>query len=62
MEASSKKVEVTLKKINREMRKADGVGFSNLHVGAVIYGHVRRVELYGLFITLDNSKLVCYVM
>ncbi|XP_078180965.1 RIBOSOMAL RNA PROCESSING 5 isoform X4 [Carex rostrata] len=63
VEASSKKVEVTLKKINREMRKADGVGFSNLHVGAVIYGHVRRVELYGLFITLDNSKLVglCHV-
>lgn len=63
MEASSKKVEVTLRnKINRETRKPDGVEFSHLHMGHVIHGHVRRVELYGLFITIDNSKLVCYIM
>jgi rRNA biogenesis protein RRP5 len=63
VEASSKKVEVTLRtKINRETRKPDSVEYSHLHVGDVIHGFVRRVELYGLFITIDDSRLVCYVV
>ncbi|KAJ4801242.1 hypothetical protein LUZ62_052488 [Rhynchospora pubera] len=64
VEASSKKVEVTLRsKIKRELRQPDTVEFSHLHVGDVIHGYVRRVEVYGLFITINNSKLVglCHV-
>ncbi|KAJ3670185.1 hypothetical protein LUZ60_010509 [Juncus effusus] len=65
VEALSKKVEVTLKKNmnTKESRKASEIDFSNINVGDVINGQVRRVELYGLFITIENSKLVglCHI-
>lgn len=53
VEPLSNRVEVTL-------RKANGTtsDLSNLHVGDVISGRVRRVESYGLFITIDNTNMV----
>lgn len=56
MDPSSKRVEVTLKSsIDSSKSKID---LKELQVGGVVSGKIRRVEPYGLFITIDNSNLV----
>ncbi|KAF3441966.1 hypothetical protein FNV43_RR15882 [Rhamnella rubrinervis] len=63
VEPLSKRVEVTLKTLNENAPKSEIENLSSLHVGDVISGRIKRVESYGLFITIDNTKLVglCHV-
>ncbi|PKA45582.1 30S ribosomal protein S1, chloroplastic [Apostasia shenzhenica] len=64
VDISSKKVDVTLKKDgDGQLVKPDSCDFSKLHVGDLVSGHIRRVEVYGLFISIDGSNLVglCHV-
>ncbi|KAI7736982.1 hypothetical protein M8C21_005395 [Ambrosia artemisiifolia] len=63
LEPLSKRIEVSLRKTSGSKEpKADGE-FSSLHVGDIISGRVKRIESYGLFITIDQSKSVglCHV-
>ncbi|KAM0056326.1 hypothetical protein Hdeb2414_s0006g00216971 [Helianthus debilis subsp. tardiflorus] len=56
LELLSKRIEVSLHKTSGSKEpKGDG-DFSSLHVGAIVSGRVKRVELYGLFIIIDRSK------
>ncbi|KAF7804182.1 rRNA biogenesis protein RRP5 [Senna tora] len=64
VEPLSNRVEVTLKKSNGTSRtKSEITDLSNLHVGDVISGRVKRVESYGLFIAIDNTNVVglCHI-
>ncbi|KAI4332058.1 hypothetical protein L6164_016997 [Bauhinia variegata] len=64
VEPLSNRVEVTLKtSIATSGQKTDNNDLSNLHVGDVISGLIRRIETYGLFIAIDNTNLVglCHV-
>lgn len=59
MEPLSKRVEVTLKTLNSSnATKSEMNDLSSLHVGDVVHGRVKRVETYGLFITIDRTTLV----
>lgn len=59
MEPLSKRVEVTLKKLNASSEaKSEINDLSRLHGGEIISGSIRRVESYGLFITIDHTNLV----
>ncbi|KAK6244021.1 hypothetical protein QUC31_010430 [Theobroma cacao] len=64
VEPLSKRVEVTLKKSNTNgTSKSEINDFSSLHVGDIVSGRIRRVESYGLFVTLDHTNMVglCHV-
>lgn len=58
VEPLSKRVEVTLKTLNANAPKSEIENLSSLHVGDVISGRIKRVETFGLFISIDNTKLV----
>ncbi|KAJ4893416.1 RNA binding [Raphanus sativus] len=59
VESLSKRVEVTLKKGNAGGQpKSESYDLKQFHVGDVISGSVKRVEPYGLFITIDNTSMV----
>ncbi|KAG0449474.1 hypothetical protein HPP92_027288, partial [Vanilla planifolia] len=59
VELSSKRIDLTLKEnAVSQLPKPDTCSFSSLHVGDIISGYVRRVETYGLFITIDGTNLV----
>ncbi|KDP21906.1 hypothetical protein JCGZ_03044 [Jatropha curcas] len=64
VEPLSKRVEVTLKKSSSRNAAISGPNdWSTLHVGDIIAGRIKRVESYGLFITIDHTNLVglCHV-
>ncbi|KAI0529621.1 hypothetical protein KFK09_002175 [Dendrobium nobile] len=64
VEFSSKRVDLTFKKnVDSQLPKPDLCSFSNLHVGGVVSGHIRRVEKFGLFIAIDGTSLVglCHI-
>ncbi|KAJ8551426.1 hypothetical protein K7X08_021441 [Anisodus acutangulus] len=64
VEPLSKRVEVTLRTSSAVgAPKSDRDALSNLTVGDAIYGRVKQVEPYGLFITVDHTNLVglCHV-
>ncbi|XP_016442839.2 rRNA biogenesis protein RRP5 [Nicotiana tabacum] len=64
VELLSKRVEVTLRTSSAVgASKSDKDALSNLTVGDVISGRVKRVEPYGLFILVDNTNMVglCHV-
>ncbi|TKW31046.1 hypothetical protein SEVIR_2G079200v4 [Setaria viridis] len=61
---SSGRVEASLRKnTGSKLEKPDDINYSDLHVGDVIDGQVKRVESYGLFVTIRSSELVglCHV-
>ncbi|XP_074276479.1 rRNA biogenesis protein RRP5 [Silene latifolia] len=60
VEPLSKRVEVTLKVGGNSSLKSE---LSDLNVGDVIKGRIKRVESFGLFIVIDNTKLtgLCHV-
>ncbi|TYJ18682.1 hypothetical protein E1A91_A09G140100v1 [Gossypium mustelinum] len=59
VEPLSKRVEVTLKNSDTKgTSKSEINDFSRLHVGDIVSGRIRRVESYGLFITLDHTNMV----
>ncbi|XP_026418043.1 rRNA biogenesis protein RRP5-like isoform X1 [Papaver somniferum] len=59
VEPLSKRVEVSLKtgSANRSLKSNVG-DFKSLCVGDVISGRIKRVETYGLFITIDQTNMV----
>ncbi|KAL8150493.1 hypothetical protein V2J09_020301 [Rumex salicifolius] len=61
VDPSTKRVEVTLKSSNDSGKSK--VDLDQLQVGGVVSGKIKRVEPYGLFITIENSNLVglCHV-
>ncbi|CAN1306960.1 rRNA biogenesis protein RRP5 [Linum perenne] len=64
VEPLSKRIEVTLRTTNpSNEEKSQGKDLSHLRVGSVVSGSIRRVESYGLFITLSNTNMVglCHV-
>ncbi|KAM3246622.1 rRNA biogeneis protein RRP5 [Capsicum annuum] len=64
VEPLSKRVEVTLRTSSSVgAPSSDYDALSNLTVGNVISGRVKRVEPYGLFITVDHTNLVglCHI-
>ncbi|KAL8246480.1 hypothetical protein R6Q59_007696 [Mikania micrantha] len=64
LEPLSKRIEVSLRKTSGSKEpKADVGDFSSLHVGDIVSGRVKRIESYGLFITIDQTKLdgLCHV-
>lgn len=59
MEPLSKRVEVTLKSLSASSESQSGSNnLDSLHVGDIISGRVKRVESYGLFITIDKTNMV----
>lgn len=59
MEPLSKRVEVSLKKVSATgAAKSENYDLSCLNVGDTISGRIKRVESYGLFITIDHTNLV----
>nr|XP_043631998.1 rRNA biogenesis protein RRP5 isoform X2 [Erigeron canadensis] len=64
LEPLSKRIEVSLRTTSdKKEPKSDIDNFNSLHVGEIISGRVKRIETYGLFITIDQSKMVglCHV-
>ncbi|KAF8768533.1 hypothetical protein HU200_007543 [Digitaria exilis] len=64
VDPSSGKVEASLRKnTGSKLEKVDDINFSDLHVGDIIDGQVKRVESFGLFVTIRSSELVglCHV-
>ncbi|KIK70798.1 hypothetical protein GYMLUDRAFT_32858 [Collybiopsis luxurians FD-317 M1] len=55
VDADAKKVEMTLR--SGDLSKPVALSLSNLSVGQHVEGVVKRIEDYGLFIQIDNSKL-----
>ncbi|KAH9737712.1 rRNA biogenesis protein RRP5 [Citrus sinensis] len=59
VEPLSKRVEVTLKTSDsRTASQSEINNLSNLHVGDIVIGQIKRVESYGLFITIENTNLM----
>ncbi|XP_066389622.1 rRNA biogenesis protein RRP5-like [Miscanthus floridulus] len=61
---SSGRVEASLRKTTgSKLEKLDDISYSDLHVGDIIDGQVKRVESFGLFVTIRRSELVglCHV-
>ncbi|CAD6220662.1 unnamed protein product [Miscanthus lutarioriparius] len=61
---SSGRVEVSLRTTTgSKLEKLDDISYSDLHVGDIIDGQVKRVESFGLFVTIRRSELVglCHV-
>lgn len=64
LEPLSKRIEVTLRSTSGTKSQNSDIGdFSSLNVGEIISGRVKRIESFGLFIAIDQSKLVglCHV-
>lgn len=64
VEPLSKRVEVTLKTSNSvRVSKLDVNSLNKLTVGDFISGRIKRIESYGLFVTIDDTNLVglCHV-
>eukprot|EP00268_Persea_americana_P004314 TRINITY_DN1135_c1_g1_i2.p1 TRINITY_DN1135_c1_g1~~TRINITY_DN1135_c1_g1_i2.p1 ORF type:complete len:1393 (+),score=282.83 TRINITY_DN1135_c1_g1_i2:3381-7559(+) len=64
VEPLSKRVELTFKTNNAKRASKSEIGdVSKLNVGDVISGRVRRIESYGLFITIDDTNMVglCHI-
>ncbi|KAL3534003.1 hypothetical protein ACH5RR_007524, partial [Cinchona calisaya] len=64
VEPLSKRVEVTLKTSNSlSVAKSDINALNSLTVGDVISGRIKRIESYGLFVSIDDTNLVglCHV-
>lgn len=60
VDASSKRVDVTLRTDTSTKKSIiDVTVFNKLHVGDVISGQIRRIEPYGLFITILPTNVVC---
>lgn len=50
---------MTLKSLGATSATQSGSNnLDSLHVGDIISGRVKRVERYGLFITIDNTNVV----
>lgn len=61
MEPLSRRVEVTLKMSSAtSVQKSEVNDFSSILVGDIISGTIKRVESYGLFITIDDTNMVSY--
>lgn len=58
-DVANKKVEMTLRSIEASQRKglSTGITLSDLKEGQKIDGIVKKIEDYGLFVQIDNSKL-----
>ncbi|XP_028057654.1 rRNA biogenesis protein RRP5-like isoform X2 [Camellia sinensis] len=57
VEPLSKRVEVTLRTSNAsKTQKSDINGLNSLHVGDIVSGQIKRIESYGLFITIDHAN------
>lgn len=64
VEPLSKRVQVTLKTSNRNAGpKSEINDLSKFHVGDIISGRIRKIESYGLFITINQTDLVglCHI-
>nr|GMD47877.1 rRNA biogenesis protein RRP5 isoform X1 [Ipomoea batatas] len=64
VEALSKRVEVTLRTSSSATpRKSDIDALNNFSAGNIISGKIKRIEPYGLFISVDRTNLVglCHV-
>ncbi|XP_031396337.1 rRNA biogenesis protein RRP5 isoform X3 [Punica granatum] len=64
VEPVSCRVEVTLKTNDADSEpKPKSYDFSSLHIGAIVSGRIKRMEAYGLFITIDHTNLVglCHI-
>ncbi|KAK9266592.1 hypothetical protein L1049_021657 [Liquidambar formosana] len=64
VEPLSKRVKVTLKTSNASSApKSELNDLSNLRIGDFISGRIKRIEPYGLFITIDHTNMVglCHV-
>ncbi|CAA6662870.1 unnamed protein product [Spirodela intermedia] len=64
VDVSSKRVDLTLKsEAGTGPSKCSLSDFKGLHVGDVISGKIKRIEPYGLFITIANSNMVglCHI-
>lgn len=59
MEPLSKRVEVTLRTSSAASApKSNSNHLNQIMVGDVIHGKVKRVESYGLFISIDQTNIV----
>ncbi|KAL6599504.1 hypothetical protein ACP70R_045641 [Stipagrostis hirtigluma subsp. patula] len=61
---SSGKVELSLRKsTGSKSERLNDISYSDLHEGDIVDGQVKRVESYGLFVTIRSSDLVglCHV-
>ncbi len=58
-DAANKKVEMTLRSIEASQRKGSSASttLSDLKEGQKVDGIIKRIEDYGLFVQIDNSKL-----
>ncbi|XP_059646446.1 rRNA biogenesis protein RRP5 [Cornus florida] len=64
VEPLSKRVEVSLKTSSAIHAPKSGINdLSNIRIGDVISGRIKRIEPYGLFITIDHTNMVglCHV-
>ncbi|KAM0952074.1 putative suppressor of forked, tetratricopeptide-like helical domain superfamily [Dioscorea sansibarensis] len=64
VDASSRRVDVTLRtETLTKKSKIDATVFNKLHVGDVISGQIRRIEPYGLFVTILPTNVVglCHI-
>lgn len=64
VEPLSRRVEVTLKTSSAtSVQKSEVNDFSSILVGDIISGTIKRVESYGLFITIDDTNMVglCHI-
>ncbi|KAK1282151.1 hypothetical protein QJS10_CPB22g01233 [Acorus calamus] len=64
VDASSKRVELTLKTADGDRRaKSDMSGLRSLHAGDLVSGQIKRIESFGLFITIDHTNVVglCHI-
>ncbi|CAA0842788.1 Unknown protein [Striga hermonthica] len=64
VEPLSKRIEVTLQTSNAiGASKSSTNSFSHINIGDVIHGRIKRVESYGLFISIDQTNVVglCHV-
>ncbi|KAK7278792.1 hypothetical protein RJT34_23828 [Clitoria ternatea] len=64
VEPLSNRVEVTLRTSkDSDASKSKILDLSKFHVGEVISGRIKRVESFGLFITIDNTNMVglCHI-
>ncbi|KAK7059164.1 rRNA biogenesis protein rrp5 [Paramarasmius palmivorus] len=57
VDVEAKKVEMTFRSGDLNRVRSSAVTLSDLSAGQIVDGKVKRVEDYGLFIEIDNSKL-----
>ncbi|GJX89752.1 rRNA biogenesis protein RRP5 [Tanacetum coccineum] len=59
LEPLSKRIKVSLRKTSgMKESNYDVSNFDSLSAGEIISGRVKRIESFGLFITIDQSKMV----